>query len=106
MFDVPQGYLDTRQTRPHRAECQKRTVTSCSWLVRSQSETTAPEIVSSARMVITVMVCIWLTSRRNVAENVRVLSLFGTLPGNDRGRAGKSSPSPRAYGERVGVRAS
>jgi hypothetical protein len=37
-------------------------------------------------MVMTVMVCIWLTSRRNVAENVRVLSLFGTLPGNDRGR--------------------
>jgi hypothetical protein len=37
----------------------------------------------------TVMVCIWLTSRRIVAENVRVLSLFGTLPGYqcDRGCA-------------------
>jgi hypothetical protein len=46
----------------------------------------APEIVSSASSVMTVMVCIWLTSRRIVAENVRVLSLFGTLPGYECGR--------------------
>src|ERR1700722_16709586 len=34
----------------------------------------------------TVMVCIWLTSRRIVAEKVRVLSLFGTKPGYECGR--------------------
>src|SRR5579862_1756219 len=85
----PPRIMSTPARRAHTlAKCQKRTATTCSWLVRIRSETTAPEIVSSARMVMTVMVCIWLTSRRNVAENVRVLSLFGTLPGNDRGRPG------------------
>ena len=37
-------------------------------------------------MVMTVMVFIWLTSRRIVAEDVRVLSLFGTKPGYECGR--------------------
>jgi transposase len=34
----------------------------------------------------TVMVCIWSTSRQIVAESVRVLSLFGTMAGNNRDR--------------------
>jgi hypothetical protein len=38
--------------------------------VRIWSEITAPEIVSSARIVITVMVRIWLRSLRIVAESV------------------------------------
>jgi hypothetical protein len=38
-------------------------------------------------MVMAVMVSIWLTSRRIVAEKVRVLSLFRTLPGYECGFA-------------------
>ena len=34
----------------------------------------------------TVMVCIWLTSRQIVAENVRAWFLFRTKPGNNRGQ--------------------
>lgn len=68
-------------------ECQNRTATTgCAWCVRTWSEITAPEIVSSARSVMTVMVCIWSTSRQIVAESVRVLSLFGTMAGNNRDR--------------------
>src|SRR5580704_17223087 len=64
----PKDWTSTRQTRPRLNECQKRTATTgCSWFVRTRSEMTAPEIVSSASSVMTVMVCIWLTSRRIVA---------------------------------------
>jgi hypothetical protein len=59
-----------RQTRPHPSERQNLTATVCPWLVRIWSEITAPEIVSSARIVITVMVRIWLRSLRIVAESV------------------------------------
>ena len=43
----------------------------------------------------TVMVCIWLTSRRIVAEKVRVLFLFGTMAGNDRDglMTGRAAPA-------------
>src|ERR1700722_9117833 len=59
-----------RQTRPKPSECQNLTATVCPWFVRIWSEITAPEIVSSARIVITVMVRIWLRSLRIVAESV------------------------------------
>src|SRR5579871_5778481 len=86
---------------PTLAECQNRTATTvcASPLVRIRSEITAPEIVSSANSVMTVMVCIWLTSCRIVAESVRVLSLFGTMAGNDRdkgwGNCGGGVPASR-----------
>jgi len=51
--------------------------------VRIWSEITAPEIVSSARMVMTVMVFIGLTSRPNVAENVKAWRIFGAKPRNN-----------------------
>jgi hypothetical protein len=102
----PPRIMSTPARRAHtQAKCQKRTATCCSWLVRIRSETTAPEIVSSARMVMTVMVCIWLTSRPNVAEKVRVLFLFGTLPGNDRGRPAVKCGG-RAYFTAPGFRTS
>jgi hypothetical protein len=48
------------------------TSAGCSWLVRIWSEITAPDIVSSARMVMTVMVFITSTSLWIVAENVKL----------------------------------
>ena len=75
---------------PTSDECQNRTATCCSWRVRIWSEITAPEIVSSARSVMTVMVCIWLTSRRIVAENVRAWFLFRTKAGNNRDRRSRN----------------
>ena len=114
----PRNWNRTRQT-PHDSECQNRTATTGRPSpVSIRSEITAPEIVSSARRVMTVMVCIWLTSGRIVAEKVKVSFLFGTLPRNDRGQGGadatsrqpssprsrRPTPSPRPYGERVGVR--
>ena len=60
--------------------------------VRIWSEITAPEIVSSARMVMTVMVFIGLTSRPNVAENVKAWRLFGTKQRNN----GDSPPDEKS----------
>src|SRR5271169_3893198 len=62
------------------------TCAGCSWLVRIWSEITAPDIVNSAKIVMTVIVFMRLGSLRIVAENVRAWRIFGTKAGNYRGR--------------------
>jgi|SRR5271169_6250989 len=62
------------------------TSAGCSWLVRIWSEITAPDIVNSAKIVMTVMVFMGLASLRIVAEYVRAWRIFGTKAGNYRGR--------------------
>lgn len=78
------------ESMPVAPQIENQLVAITDWAppVRIWSEITAPEIVSNARMVMTVMVFISLTSLRIVSENVKVWLIFGTTGRNNVARSG------------------
>lgn len=74
-------------------------VACVNWLrVRIWSDTTAPEIVSRAKIEMTASVRMLSLSCQIVAENVKAWRIFKTTPGNDRGRGLSGNASRRNTG--------